>query len=164
MWSWIVICLNIYLSILVKVNFSPVCINTSKTNSAYRNSWSLGASFGHWTLNAGLWTQDSGRWTLDAGLWTLYSGCWTVDAGLWTLDAGFWTLDSWCWTLGPGHYTLEAGLWTLNTVIVCLRTESEPCFWFCLIKLLKILWVQISIRTSWSRLFYRDYRFWRGYF
>ena len=39
---------------------------------AYRNSWTLEARVGRWTL-------DSGRWTLDAGLWTLDSGRWTQD-------------------------------------------------------------------------------------
>ena len=34
----------------------------------YRNSWTLDARVGRWTLDAGLWTLDSGRWTLDAGL------------------------------------------------------------------------------------------------
>ena len=57
-------------------------------------------------------------------------------SGLWNLNSGRWTLDS-------GRYTLDAGLWTLDTVIDCCRTESESSFWFCFIKLLKILWVQI---------------------
>ena len=39
--------------------------------AAYRNSWTLDARVGRWTLDTGLWTLDSGRWTLDAGLWTL---------------------------------------------------------------------------------------------
>ena len=34
--------------------------------------------------------------------------------------------------------------WTLDTVVHCCRTESEPSLWFCLIKLLKILWLRIS--------------------
>ena len=41
---------------------------------AYRNSWTLDAKFGRWTLDAGLWT-------LDAELLTLDSGCWTLDCG-----------------------------------------------------------------------------------
>ena len=82
----------------------------------YRNSWTLNARVKRWTLDAGLWTLDSGHLTLDAE-------CWTLDAGLWTLDAG---------------------LWTLGTVVVCCRTESKPSFWTCLIKLLKILSMQIS--------------------
>ena len=36
--------------------------------SAYRNSWTLGARAGRWTLDAGPSTLDSGRWILDAGL------------------------------------------------------------------------------------------------
>ena len=70
---------------------------------------------------------DHGRknWTLDSGRWTL-----TLDSGCWTLDSGFWTLDS--------------GRWTLDTVVDCCRTESEPSFWFCLIKWLKILSMWIS--------------------
>ena len=70
---------------------------------------------------------DHGRknWTLDSGRWTL-----TLDFGCWTLDTGFWTLDS--------------GRWTLDTVVDCCRTESEPSFWFCLIKWLKIFSMRIS--------------------
>ena len=37
---------------------------------AHRNSWTLDAKVGRWTLDAGLWTLDSGRWTLDAELWS----------------------------------------------------------------------------------------------
>ena len=61
--------------------------------TAYRNSWSLDARVGRWTL-------DAGRWTLDARVWTLDSGRWTPDAGLWTLDAESWTLNSRRWTPG----------------------------------------------------------------
>ena len=50
--------------------------------TAYRNSWTLDARFG--------------RWTLDAGLWMLDSGCWTLDAGRRTLDAGRWIVDAEC--------------------------------------------------------------------
>ena len=46
---------------------------------AYRNSWTLDASIGLWTLDAGVWTLDSGCWTLDAGHWTLGSGHWTLS-------------------------------------------------------------------------------------
>ena len=35
--------------------------------TAYRNSWSLDARVGRWTLDAGRWTLDAGRWTLDSG-------------------------------------------------------------------------------------------------
>ena len=92
---------------------------------AYRNSWALDASVGRWTLDAGLWMLDSGRWTLDSEPWT------------WTLDAERWMLDVRC-------YTLDAGLWALDITFDCFRTKSEASSWFCLIKLLKILWVRIS--------------------
>ena len=72
---------------------------------------------------------------LDAGLWTLDSGRWTLDAGLSTLDVGRRTVD-------VERYTLNAGLWALDTIVDCFRTNSEVGFWFCLIKLLKILWVR----------------------
>ena len=50
-----------------------------------------------------------------------------------------------CWMLDFGCWTLDTGCWALNTGCChCFRTESEPSFRFCLIKLLKILWVQIS--------------------
>ena len=55
-------------------------------NLAQRNSWTLDARVGRWTLDAGLWTLDSGRWTLDTGLWTLDSGRWTPDAERQTVD------------------------------------------------------------------------------
>ena len=35
---------------------------------AYRNFWTLDASVGSWTLDAGLWTLDPGLWTLEARL------------------------------------------------------------------------------------------------
>ena len=54
-------------------------------NLAQRNSWTLDARVGRWTLDAGLWTLDCGRWNLDARLWTLDSGRWTLKARLWTL-------------------------------------------------------------------------------
>ena len=125
---------------------------------AYQNSWTLDASAesrtleaglwaldaGCWTLNSGRWTLDSGRWTLDPKLWTLNSGRWTLNAGLWTLDTRPWTLDVGQWTVDVEHYTLDAGLWALDTIVDCFRTKSEVSFWFCMIKLLKILWVQIS--------------------
>ena len=38
---------------------------------AYRNSWTLEARVGRWTLDSGRWTLDAGLWTLDAGLRTL---------------------------------------------------------------------------------------------
>ena len=49
---------------------------------AHRNSWTLDARVGRWTLDTGLRILDSGLWTLDSGRWTL-------DAGLWTLAADF---------------------------------------------------------------------------
>ena len=118
--------------------------------SAYRNSWTLDARVGRWTL-------DTGLWMLNSGLWTPESGRRTLDAEPSTLDAGLRTLDVRC-------YTLNNKLWAMDTIVDCFRTKSEASFWFCLIKLLKILWVQMSIRTLWSRLLYRDCRFWLGYF
>ena len=91
---------------------------------AYRNSRTLDASVGRWTLDTGLWTLDSWLWTLDAGLWTL-------DTRIWMLDPGRWTLDPERWT-------------ALDTIVDCISTKSEASFWFSLIKLLKILWVRIS--------------------
>ena len=66
----------------------------NKIKLAYRNSWTLDARVGRWTLDAGLWTLDSGLWTLDAALWTLDVGLWTLNFGLWTLNSELWTLDS----------------------------------------------------------------------
>ena len=85
------------------------------------------------------WTLDSGCWTLDARPWTMDSGHWKLDAGRWTLDSGRWTLDAGLWTLDSGRWTLHFGHWALDTVVDCFRTESEPTFWFCLIKLLKVI-------------------------
>ena len=76
--------------------------------------------------------------------------CWTLSSGRWTLGTELWTLDATFWTLGSGHWTLFQ-----NTVFHCFRTlgtvsldhfriELESSLWFHLIKLLKILWVQIS--------------------
>ena len=108
-----------------------VSTSTQKTiKKAYRNSWTLDLSVGRGTLDAGPWTLDAGPWTLDSGLWTL-------DAGLWKLDTGLWTLDAGC-------HILDAGVWALDTIFDCFKTKSEASFWFCLIKLLKILWVRIS--------------------
>ena len=121
-----------------------IYLSNTSWQGAYRNSWTRDASVGRWTLDTGLWTLDSGRWTLDAGLWTLDSGRWTLDAGLWMLDSGRWILDSALSRLDVGCYTLDVGLWELDTIIDCFRTKSEASFWFCLIKLLKILWVWIS--------------------
>ena len=60
-------CLGIYIVDLVATAIYCEWIK------AYRNSWTLNARVGRWTLQAGLWTLDSGRWTLHAGLWTLDS-------------------------------------------------------------------------------------------
>ena len=103
---------------------------------AYRNSWTLDTSVGFWTLYAGLWTLNSRRWTLDPGRWTF-------DAGRWTLNAACWTLHFGRWGLGTGHYRPVSDSAWLN-------------YWK--------FFGQESLRTSWSRLLYRDYRFWRGYF
>ena len=111
-----------------------------------------GPDTGLWTLGSWCWTLDSGRWPLNTELWTLDSGCWTLDVGLWTLDSGCWSTDAGLWTLGYGLWTLGTTLWTLGSEhwtlsFDCFRTESEPSFWFCLIKLLKILSCE-SLRTS----------------
>ena len=109
-------------------NWRPLIISIKRQSSlytcnewAYRNSWTLDAKVGCWTLDSGRWTLDAGcwtldarLWTLDAGLWTLDPGCWTLDAGRWTLDAGLWTLDSGRWTLDSGRWTLDSGRWTLD--------------------------------------------------
>ena len=49
------------------------------TLRAYRNSWTLDAKVGRWTLNAGLWTLGSSHWTLEARLWTLDIGFCILD-------------------------------------------------------------------------------------
>ena len=55
---------------------------------AYRNSWTLDASVGFWTLYAGIWTLNSRRWTFDAGRWTLNAARWTLHFGRWGLGTG----------------------------------------------------------------------------
>ena len=74
------------------------------------------------------------------------STCKRAYRNSWTLDARVerCTLDPGCCTLDAGLWTLDSGLSILDTVVDCCRTESESSFWFCLIKLLKILWVRIS--------------------
>ena len=96
------------------------------------------------TLESTRWTVDTRHWTLDSGCWRLDSGLWPMAAGLWTLDAGRRNLGSVLSTLDVGCYILDVGLWALDTIVDCFRIKSEASFWFCLIKLLKILWVQIS--------------------
>ena len=131
--------------------------------------------YGCWTLDAGLWTQDSGPWILDAGLWTLDPGLWTLDAGRWILDSGFWTQNAGFLALDPGHWTLDAGIWTLGAIFWTLSsrhctlslTVSEqnqnPVSDFAWLNYWEFFRCK-SLRTSWSRLFCRDYRLWRGYF
>ena len=77
----------------------------------------------------------------------------------------FWTQDVSVrhLALDPRLQTLHFGRWALDTVVDCFRTESEPSFWFCVINLLKILWVQPS-NDLMARLFSRDYSSWRAYF
>ena len=100
-----------------------IYLSNTSWQGAYWNSWTQ-------VLDAGLWTLDSGRWTLDVGLWTLDSGRWSLDSERWTLDARLSMPD--------------VRLLALETISDCFRTKSEASFWFCLIKLLKILWVWIS--------------------
>ena len=71
-----------YLRITIsqQFEFSTHAVQIKKL--AYRNSWTLDARVGRWTLDAGRWTLDSGRWTLktlEARLWTLGIGCWILD-------------------------------------------------------------------------------------
>ena len=54
--------------------------------TTYRNSWTLDARVGRWTLDAGLWMLDSGRWTMDSGRWTLDVGL-CLDSEPWTMNA-----------------------------------------------------------------------------
>ena len=87
-----------------------------------------------------------------------------MDAGLWTLDYGHWTLDPWRWTLDPGCYTLDAessGHWALLlTVVEQNQNLVSDLTWLNYWKFVGCK----SLRTSWSGLFCRDYKFWRGYF
>ena len=75
-------------------NFEKLLKTLYFKKKSYRNFWTLNASVGRWTLDAGFWTLH-----LDAGLWTFDSGCWSLDAGPWSLDVGSWTLDAGLWTL-----------------------------------------------------------------
>ena len=140
-----------------------LCMGIPEFLDSGRKWWTLDSDAGlralesgRWNLGVGIWMLDSGRWALDAGLWTLDTGLCTLDSGRWTQDPGPWTLDS-------GHYTLDAGLWTLETTIDCFRAKSEPSFWLCLIKLLKLLWVRVS-NDLMARLFCSDYRLRHDYF
>ena len=122
-----------------------------------------------WKLDSGHWTLDAGLRTLDSELWTLDSGCWTLDAGRWTLDSELWTLDSGRWTLGFRRCTLDAihfGRWALATgrlSLTVLEQNQKPVSDSAWLNYWKLFGFE-SLRTSWSRLFCRDYRFWRGYF
>ena len=109
---------------------------------AYRNSWTLNARVGPWTLDAGGCTLDTGLWTLDSGLWTLDHGRWTLNVGRWSLDAGLWTLNAGLWTLHSGLWTLDSELWSLLLTVV--EQDQNPVSYFCLIKLFKTYWVRIS--------------------
>ena len=133
-----------------------ICLFSALANSsmAYRNSWTLDARVGRWTLDAGLWTLDSGRWTLDAALWTLDSGRWTLDSGHSTVDVGRWTLDATLCTLGSGHWTLS---------LTVLEQNQKPVSDSAWLNYWKFFGCE-CLRTTWSRLLYRDYRFCFGYF
>ena len=125
-----------------------------------RKSWTLDS--GRWTLDARLWTLGSGCWTLDAGLWTLtlnpgrwtlYAGLWKLNSGPWMLGSGCWTVDSWCWTLGSGHGTLS---------LTVLKQNQQPVSDSAWLNYWKFSRCE-SLRNLWSRLLYRDYRFWFFY-
>ena len=80
--------------------------------------------------------------------------CWTLDSGRWTLYPGLWTLGDTLWTLGSGHWTPS------STVSEQNQKSVSDSVWLN-------YWTFFgckSLRTSWSRLLCRDYRFWRGYF
>ena len=126
-------------------------------------------------LDSGLRTQDPGYWTLDPGRWTLDFEQWTLDAGLWILDSGFWTRHAVLLALDPGRWTLDVEIWTLDVIFWTLSSRNctlsltvseqnqNPVFDFALLDCWEFFGCE-SLRTSWSRLFCRDYRFWRGYF
>ena len=112
----------------------------------YRNSWTLDARVGRWTLHAGLWTLDAGRWTLDAGRWTLTDGRWTLDAGRWTLGSGLSTLDVGRWTLDATLWTLGSGHWTLSLTV--LKQSQKPVSDSAWLNYWKFFGCK-SLRTSW---------------
>ena len=100
-------------------------------------------------------TLYSGRWTLCTGLWMLTSGHRTLDAGFWTLDLRRWTLNDVVWILDAGLWTRNSESWTL------LLTDLGQN------QIIEIYWKFFgseSVRTSWSRLFCREYRFYRSCF
>ena len=84
--------------------------------------------------------------------WTLDSGCCTLDSERCTLYTGLSTLDV---------ATLHFGLWTL--LLTALEQNQKPLSDSAWLNYWKFFGYE-SLRTSWSRLFYRDYRFSRGYF
>ena len=148
--------------------FSKCVINRSV--SAYRNSWTLDARVGRWTLDVELWTLDAGLWTLHSGvgLWTLNSRCWTLNPGRWTLEVGLWTLNSGRCMLGSGRWTLDSWLWTLGSghctlSLTVLGQNQQPFSDSAWLNYWKFFRCE-SLRTSWSHLLYRGYRFWVCYF
>ena len=118
---------------------------------------------GLWTqvLDAGLWKLDSGPWTLDTRPWTLDAGLWTLDAGLWTLDPGLSMLDVGRWTLHATRLTLGSGHWTISLTV--LEQNQKPVSDSAWLDYWKFSGCE-SLRTSWSPLLCRGYRFWLGYF
>ena len=94
--------------------------------------------------NSGICWYENGH-TGIPGLWTQ-----VLNAGLWTMDPGRWTrmLHFGRWALGTGHSL---------TVLEQKQKPVSDSAW------LNYLGCE-SLGTSWSRLFCRDYSFWRGYF
>ena len=78
---------------------------------------------------------------LDSGRWMLDSGPSRLDAGRCTFGAGLCALDIYRW------------LFLILFQFLILLDQIIEKFFGC-----------ESLRTSWSPLFCRDYRFWRGYF
>ena len=90
---------------------------------------------------------------------------WTMDAsvGPWTLDAGCWTLVSGLSTLDAGRYTLDPGLWHRTLSLTVLEQNQKAVSDSAWLNYWKFFG-RDSLRAWWSRLFCRDYRFWRSYF
>ena len=78
----------------------------------------------------------------------------TGSLGLWPLDSRRWTLDAGRWTLGSGHWTLS---------LTVLEQKQKPVSDSAWLNYWKFFGCE-SLTISWSLLFYREYRFWRGYF
>ena len=73
----------------------------------------------------------------------------------WTLDTRIWTLHATLWTLGSGHWTLSLTVSEQN------QNSVSDSAWLNYWKLIRCK----SLRTSWSRLLWRDKnRFWRAFF